>query len=142
MSVSLVENNSDGARVAAGERLVLRVNAFDPNGISKIYIQCFQFSMGNSIKAKLASGELLVPDEEACARKTFEVTVPIPENAALGKWGVQTIEFTNRRGYKTCFYRGHDKFDTLVFEVVSPPSKADELLHFGGVEFGSRDRCA
>ncbi|HJQ26588.1 MAG TPA: hypothetical protein VKA60_21915 [Blastocatellia bacterium] len=142
MSVSLVENHSSGAQVAAGEKLVLRVSAFDPNGISKIFIQCFQFSMGNTNKAKLAAGELLVPQEEAFARKTFEVTVIIPENAALGKWGVQTIEFTNLRGYKSCFYRGHDKFDNLVFEVVPPPSKEDELLHFSGVEFGSRNRCA
>ncbi len=142
MSVSLVENNASGALVAAGDRLVLRVSVFDPNGISKIFIQCFQFSMGNSNKAKLACGELLVPKEEAFERKTFEVTVPIPENAAHGKWGVQTIEFTNLRGYKTSFYRGHDKFDTLVFEVVAPPSKEDELLHFSGVEFGSRNRCA
>ena len=142
MSVSLVGNNSDGTRVVAGEKLVLRVSAFDPNGMGKIYIQCFQFSMGSSSKVKLAAGELLVPRDEAFDRKTFEVTVEIPENAAYGKWGVQTIEFTNLRGYKTCFYRGHDKFDTLVFEVVPPPSKEDELLHFSGVEFGSRDRCA
>jgi len=142
MSVSLMENESAGMRVIAGDKLVLRVSAYDPNGLARIFIQCFQFSMGSSSKAKLASGELIVPSEEAYQRKSFEVTVPIPENAALGKWGVQTIEFTNLRGYKTSFYRGHDKFDSLVFEVIPPPSKEDELLHFSGVEFGSRDRCA
>ncbi|MFL6277136.1 MAG: hypothetical protein ACJ74G_18285 [Blastocatellia bacterium] len=142
MSVSLMENNPTGGRVVAGDKLVLRVNAYDPNGIRKISIQCFQFSMGNSSKAKLASGELIVPHDEAFERKTFEVTVQVPENAAHGKWGVQTIEFTNLRGYKACFYRGHDKFDNLVFEVVPPPSKEDELLHFSGVEFGSRNLFA
>ena len=142
MSVSLMENNSEGMRVIAGDTLVLRVSAYDPNGLGKIFIQCFQFSMGNSNKAKLASGELLVPMEEAFQRKSFEVTIAIPDNAALGKWGVQLIEFTNLRGYKSSFYRGHDKFDNIVFEVVPPPSKEDELLHFSGVEFGSHGRCA
>lgn len=142
MSVSLMENNSERMRVTAGDNLVLRVSAYDPNGVSKIFIQCFQFSMGSSSKAKLAAGELVVPLEDAFKRKSFEVTVAIPENAALGKWGVQLIEFTNLRGYKSSFYRGHDKFDNIVFEVVPPPSKEDELLHFQGVEFGSHDRCA
>ena len=142
MSVSLMENNSAEMRVVAGDKLVLRVAVYDPNGISRIFIQCFQFSMGSSNKAKLAAGELAVSPEEAYQRKSFEVTVPIPENAALGKWGVQMIEFTNLRGYKTSFYRGHDKFDNIVFEVVPPPSKEDELLHFSGVEFGSRNRYA
>ena len=142
MSVSLMENNSEGIRVIAGDNLVLRVSAYDPNGVGKIFIQCFQFSMGSSSKAKLASGELVVPLEEAYKRKSFEVTVPIPDNAALGKWGVQLIEFTNLRGYKSSFYRGHDKFDNIVFEVIPPPSKEDELLHFQGVEFGSHNRCA
>lgn len=142
MSVSFMENNSAEMRVVTGDKLLLSVNAYDPNGIGKIFIQCFQFSMGSSSKAKLASGELVVPVEEAFQRKRFEVTVPIPENAALGKWGVQMIEFTNLRGYKSSFYRGHDKFDNIVFEVVPPPSKEDELLHFSGVEFGSQNRFA
>ena len=142
MSVSLMENNSVEMRVIAGDKLALHVSAYDPNGIGKIYIQCFQFSMGNSSKAKLAAGELVVPVEDAFQRKSFEVMVLIPENAALGKWGVQMIEFTNLRGYKSSFYRGHDKFDNIVFEVVPPPSKEDELLHFSGVEFGSGNHFA
>ena len=136
MSVSLMDNGTAEMRVIAGDKLVLRVAVYDPNGIARIFIQCFQFSMGSSSKAKLASGELTVPIEEAYQRKSFEVTVPIPDNAALGKWGVQMIEFTNLRGYKSSFYRGHDKFDNIVFEVIPPPSKEDELLHFSGVEFG------
>lgn len=142
MSVSLIENDSVEMRVVAGDKLALRVSAYDPNGITKIFIQCFQFSMGNSNKAKLASGELAVPSEDAFQRKSFEVMVAIPDNAALGKWGVQMIEFTNMRGYKSSFYRGHDKFDNIVFEVIPPPSKEDELLHFSGVEFGTGNHYA
>jgi hypothetical protein len=37
--------------------------------------------------------------------------------------GHPVIEFTNRRGYKTSFYRGHGKFDNVVFEVIPPPTK-------------------
>jgi hypothetical protein len=44
------------------------------------------------------------------------------------------IEFTNGRGFKTSFYRGHGKFDNVVFEVVAQPAKEDELLRFDGVE--------
>src|SRR5438045_9024670 len=97
MSVSMMENNSAEMRVVTGDKLVLRVSVYDPNGIGKIFMQCFQFSMGSSSKAKLASGELLVPVEEAFQPKSFEVTVPIPENAAIGKWGVQIVGFTNTR---------------------------------------------
>ncbi|MFL6216681.1 MAG: hypothetical protein ACJ74J_22555 [Blastocatellia bacterium] len=137
MSVSLMDNGTAEMRVIAGDNLVLRVAVYDPNGIARIFVQCFQFSMGSSSKAKLAAGELRISPEEAYQRKSFEVTIAIPENAALGKWGVQMIEFTNLRGYKSSFYRGHGKFDNIVFEVIPPPSKEDELLHFSGVEFGS-----
>lgn len=139
MSVSMMENGAAEMRVITGDNLVLRVAVYDPNGISRIFVQCFQFSMGSSSKAKLASGELRISREDAFERKGFEVTVPIPENAALGKWGVQLIEFTNLRGYKSSFYRGHGKFDNIVFDVIPPPSKEDELLHFSGVEFGPPD---
>ncbi len=138
MSVSLGINGSTDVRVTAGENLVLRVAAYDPNGIRRIFVQCFQFSMASSSKAKLALGEVTVPPEQSFARSSFEVTIPIPENAALGKWGIQLIEFTNRRGYKSSFYRGHGKFDNVVFEVVPPPSKEDELLRFDGVEIAGR----
>jgi hypothetical protein len=137
MSVSLMANGSDDVRVIAGDKLVLRVNAYDPNGIAKILVQCFQFSMATSHKTKLAVGEVSIPPEKAFSESSFEVTIAIPENAALGKWGVQLIEFTNSRGYKSSFYRGHGKFDNIVFEVIPPPSKEDELLRFNGVEIAS-----
>ena len=128
--------------VAAGDILVLRVHAQDPAGIAEIAVQCFQFSMGSSSKAKLAVGEFLITAEQGASQTSFDVNIPIPENAALGKWGVQLIEFTNNRGYKSSFYRGHGKFDKVVFEVVPPPSKEDELLRFDGVEISSRGRFA
>ena len=142
MSVSLMANGSDDVRVIAGDKLVLRVNAYDPNGIARILVQCFQFSMATSHKTKLAVGEVIIPPEKAFSESSFEVTIAIPDNAALGKWGVQLIEFTNSRGYKSSFYRGHGKFDNIVFEVIPPPSKEDELLRFNGVEIASGDRCA
>lgn len=142
MSVSLGLNGSTDVRVIAGESLALRIAAYDPNGISRIFVQCFQFSMASSNKIKLAVGEVSVPSEYSSAQTSFDVTIAIPQNAALGKWGVQLIEFTNQRGYKTSFYRGHGKFDKVVFEVVPPPSKEDELLRFDGVEIAGRGRCA
>ncbi|HXI90187.1 MAG TPA: hypothetical protein VNO24_09250 [Blastocatellia bacterium] len=142
MSASLGINGSTDVRVVAGESLALRIAAYDPNGISKIFVQCFQFSMTSSSKAKLAVGEVSVVPEQSYSQTSFDVNIPIPENAAVGKWGVQLIEFTNRRGYKSSFYRGHGKFDKVVFEVIPPPSKEDELLRFDGVEIAGRGRCA
>jgi len=143
MSVSLAMNGSTDVRVVAGDNLVLRVAAYDPNGLRKIFVQCFQFSMASSNKAKLAIGEVSISAEQRFARSTFDVSISIPENAALGKWGIQLIEFTNQRGYKSSFYRGHGKFDNVVFEVVPPPSKEDELLRFDGVEIAAGGgRCA
>jgi hypothetical protein len=146
MSVNLAANGtangSFDVQVVAGRTLVLRVSAFDPNGINRIFVQCYQFSMATSNKIKLATGEVLVSTEDSFQRTSYEVSIDIPENAALGKWGVQMIEFTNGRGYKTAFYRGQGKFDNILFEVVPPPTKEDELIRFHGVEFGSSDRCA
>jgi hypothetical protein len=140
MSVSVGINGAAGIRVIAGENLVLRVAAYDPNGIRKIFVQCYQFSMASSAKLKLAVGETSLEAGETFSQASFDVIIPIPENAALGKWGVQLIEFTNKRGYKSSFYRGHGKFDNVVFEVVPPPTKEDELLRFDGVEIAGR--CA
>jgi hypothetical protein len=142
MSVSLAINGSADVRVVAGENLVLRITAYDPNGISKIFVQCFQFSMASSSKAKLAMREVSIPLEQSYSQSIFDMPILIPQNAALGKWGVQLIEFTNQRGYKSSFYRGHGKFDHVVFEVVPPPSKEDELLRFDGVEIAGGSRCA
>jgi hypothetical protein len=135
-------NGSADVRVTAGENLVLRISAHDPNDICRIFVQCYQFSTASSSKAKLAVGELSIPADQSFSETSFDVTIPIPANAALGKWGIQLIEFTNRRGYKSSFYRGHGKFDEVVFEIVPPPSKEDELLRFDGVEIARQERCA
>jgi hypothetical protein len=142
MSVSLGINGSPDVRIVAGEDLVLRIAAYDPNGLNKIFVQCFQFSMASSSKAKLAVGEISITSDQRFSRSSFDVSISIPENAALGKWGIQLIEFTNQRGYKSSFYRGHGKFDNVVFEVVPPPSKEDELLRFDGVEITAGGRYA
>jgi hypothetical protein len=142
MSVSLGMNGPTDVRIVAGENLVLRIAAYDPNGLSKIFVQCFQFSMASSSKAKLAVGEVSITSEQRFSRSSFDVSISIPENAALGKWGIQLIEFTNQRGYKSSFYRGHGKFDNVVFEVIPPPSKEDELLRFDGVEIAAGGRYA
>lgn len=142
MPVSLGINGAADVRVTAGDELVLRVAAYDPNGISKIFVQCYQFSMASSAKLKLAVGEVSLAPDQSLSQTNFDVIIPIPENASLGKWGVQLIEFTNKRGYKSSFYRGHGKFDNVVFEVVPPPTKEDELLRFDGVEIAGRGRCA
>ncbi|HYP26835.1 MAG TPA: hypothetical protein VE262_08965 [Blastocatellia bacterium] len=139
MSVSLQENVQEDVQVIAGDKLVLRVSAHDPSGIRKIFVQCYQFSMASSNKIKLAVGETVVPEAEMYSRKVFEISVQIPENAALGKWGVQQIQFTNGRGYKTSFYRGQGKCDNIVFDVVPPPTKEEELLQFNSVEIASHD---
>ena len=142
MSVSLGINGSTDVRVIAGESLMLRIAAYDPNGISKIFVQCFQFSMASSTKVKLAVAERSIPPDQSYSQTSFDMIIPIPENAGLGKWGVQLIEFTNLRGYKSSFYRGHGKFDGVLFEVVPPPSKEDELLRFDGVEIAGHSHCA
>ena len=142
MSVSVGINGAPDVRVTAGDELVLRVAAYDPNGISKIFVQCYQFSTASSSKLKLAVGETALAPDQSLSNTNFDVIIPIPENAALGKWGVQLIEFTNKRGYKSSFYRGHGKFDNVVFEVVPPPTKEDELLRFDGVEIAGRGRGA
>lgn len=139
MSFSMDRGSDADYRVAAGEELVLRVNAYDPTGISRIFIQCFQFSLANTNRAKLAMGEIAISTEEWFSLTSFNVSVPIPENAALGKWGVQLIEFTNARGFKTAFYRGQGKFDDIVFEVVAPTHRQDKPLRLIGVEIATQD---
>lgn len=137
MAVSLNPGASADVRVVAGEKLILRLRAYDPTGIHRIFVQCFQFSTASTNKLKLAFGEVLLPVEESLLYDTFEVCVEFPENAALGKWGIQLIEFTNGRGYKTSFYRGQGKFDNIRFDVVAPPSKEEELLQFTQIEIAS-----
>ena len=140
MSFSIQNGNTQEFLVTTGDELILRVRAYDPAGISKILVECFRFSTQSTSKEKMAVGEVELSTEESYSSSTFEVPVPIPENAALGKWGVRLIEFTNGRGIKISFYRGQGKFDNIVFEVAPPPSKGDELLHFNGIEIADNGR--
>jgi|SRR5580704_12104426 hypothetical protein len=128
------------ARVAAGDVLLLRIDAYDPTGISRVLVQCFQFSMTTTNKVKLAIGEITFRPDEVVSQTAFEVGVHLPDNAALGKWGVQLIEFTNGKGYKVSFYRGQGKFDDLVFEVIAPPTKEDSPLLLSRVEIAGLRR--
>ncbi|HKV39537.1 MAG TPA: hypothetical protein VJX67_10015, partial [Blastocatellia bacterium] len=76
---------------------------------------------------------VVVPADLQFSQTSFDVRVLIPENAAIGKWGVQLIEFTNVRGGKTVFYRGQGKFDHIKFEVVAPSSREDRPLRLKSV---------
>ena len=142
MSASLQASGYDDIQVVAGERLVLRVRAHDPAGIRKIFVQCFQFSLASANRIKVAVGDVVISPDESFSVNTFEVPVLIPENAGVGKWGVQVNEFTNNKGFKTTFYRGQGKFDNVSFEVIPPPRNEDTPLEFNGVEIAEHNRCA
>ena len=134
MSVSLRTGGYEDAQVTTGGVLVLRLGAFDPIGISRIVVQCFPFSIANSNKAKSACGELVVQPEEGPPRDVFDIEIQIPEDAILGKWGVQRVEFTNRRGHQMFFYRGQDKIDHIQFDVIPRPIRDDEQFSFKCIE--------
>jgi hypothetical protein len=133
MSVSPKNETYDDAQVTAGGVLVLRLGVFDPTGISRIFVQCFPFSIANSNKAKSASGELLV-SQPGPSGDAFDVEIQIPDDAILGKWGVQRVEFTNGRGHQMFFYRGQDKIDHIQFDVIARPIRDDEQFSFRGIE--------
>lgn len=141
MPVNLQGSTYDDVRVVAGDKLVLRVRAHDPAGIKRIAVQCFQYSLASANRVKTAVGEATMLPDDSVAVTTFEVEVLIPENAAIGKWGVQVIEFTNTKGFKTSFYRGQGKFDNVSFEVIAPPRNEDHPLEFNGVEIAEQNRC-
>ena len=134
MSVSLRNESYDDAKVMTGGLLLLRLGVFDPTGISRIFVQCFPFSIANSNKAKTAFGELLVSSEEDFSGNVFDVGIQIPEDATLGKWGVQRVEFTNGRGQQMFFYRGQDKIDHIQFDVIARPIRDDEQFSFSRIE--------
>lgn len=134
MSVSVRNESYEDAKVMTGGVLFLRLGVCDPSGIRRIFVQCFPFSIANSNKAKTASGELLVSSEEEFHGSVFDVEIQIPEDATLGKWGVQRVEFTNGRGQQMFFYRGQDKIDHIQFDVIARPIRDDEQFTFSGIE--------
>lgn len=133
MSVSLTKERYEDAQVTTGGVLVLRLGVFDPTGISRISVSCFPFSIANSNKAKIACGELEMSLDDP-SRCVFDVEIQIPENAILGKWGVQRVEFINGRGHQMSFYRGQDKIDHIQFDVIPRPIRDDEQFSFSGIE--------
>ena len=137
MSVSLRSESYEDAKVTTGGVLVLRLGVFDPAGISRIFVQCFPFSIANSNKAKTACGELFISSAEGLAGNVFDVAIQIPEDAILGKWGVQRVEFTNGRGQQMFFYRGQDKIDHIQFDVIERPMRDDEQFSFSCIEFAA-----
>jgi hypothetical protein len=142
MSIGAAGDAYEDIRVPAGDVLILRLLAHDPAGINRVLVQCFQFSMANSNRVKFAIGCSAIDSDDRVPSNSIDVSVPIPENAALGKWGIQMIEFTNGRGYKSSFYRGQGKFDDVVFEVVAPPSKEDVPLSLSSVKITGLRRGA
>lgn len=142
MSVSPRNESYEDAQVTTGGVLVLRLGVFDPSGISRIFVQCFPFSIANSNKAKTASGELVVSSEDDFTSNVFDVEIQIPEDAILGKWGVQRVEFTNGRGQQMVFYRGQDKIDHIQFDVIARPILDNEQFSFSCIEVaaGSQSR--
>lgn len=140
MSVSLQNERYEDAKVMTGGVLLLRLGVFDPTGISRIFVQCFPFSIANSNKSKSASGELLVSPEDDFAANVFDVEIQIPEDAILGKWGVQRVEFTNGRGQQMFFYRGQDKIDHIQFDVVARPIRDDEQFTFSCIEVAAASK--
>lgn len=134
MSVSPRDETYEDAKVTTGGVLVLRLGVFDPTGISRIFVQCFPFSIANSNKAKTASGELFISPEEGLPGDVFDVAIQIPDDAIPGRWGVQRVEFTNGRGQQMFFYRGQDKIDHIQFEVIPRPIRDDEQFSFNCIE--------
>jgi hypothetical protein len=140
MSVSLRDDSYEDAKVTMGGVLVLRLAVFDPAGINRIFVQCFPFSIANSNKSKTASGELFISAEEGLPRNVFDVAIQIPEDAIVGKWGVQRVEFTNGRGQQMFFYRGQDKIDHIQFDVIPRPMRDDEQFSFSCIEVAAESR--
>ncbi len=137
MSAKPFRNDSGDLQIMAGGNFEFRVRAYDPAGISRVYVQCFPFGLTQGNKSKTAAGDILIPRERYYAEEIITITIHIPDNAALGKWGVQMIEFTNGRGYKTAFYRGQGKFDQVSFEVIPRPIDEEAMLSFHVVEIAA-----
>jgi len=129
-----VKAMSDIPRVVVGESLSLEVRAQDPSGIRQIWIECFNFSLWNSTRCKTAAGELLCPDGSPMRSDLYSVVVPIPPDAATGKWGIRSVRFVNGKNHTATFYRGQSRFDDIVFEVLPLPAEQEEVLRFDGIQ--------
>jgi hypothetical protein len=124
----------DIPRVIVGESLALGVRAQDPSGIRQIWIECFNFSLWNSTRCKTAAGELITPDGLPMRSDLYSVVVPIPLDAATGKWGIRSVRFINGKNHTATYYRGQSRFDDVVFEVLPLPAEQEEVLRFDGIQ--------
>ena len=120
-------------RVVVGETLILEIRAQDPTGIKQISVECYYFSLWNSTRCKNATGEFVAPEGSPCREESYRIAIPIPVDAATGKWGIRSIRFVNGRNYASTFYRGQDRFDGVVFEVLPLPADQEVALRFDGV---------
>jgi hypothetical protein len=120
-------------RVVVGETLVLEIRAQDPSGIKQISIECYHFSLWNSTRCKAAFGEYSAPVDAPSRGDTYKVPIALPEDAATGQWGIKSIRFVNGRNYTSTFYRGQDRFDNFIFEVLPLPAEQEVSLRFDGV---------
>ena len=120
-------------QVTVGETLTLEIKAQDPAGIKQITVECYYFSLWNPTRCKSATGEFVAPTGQPCKAEAFRISIPIPFDAATGKWGIRSIRFVNGRNYTTTFYRGQDRFDHIVFEVLPLPAEQEVALRFEGV---------
>src|ERR1041385_8249918 len=119
--------------VFVGETLTLEIKAQDPIGIKQITIECYHFSQWNPTRCKTAVGEYVAPEGQLGRADSYRIRIPIPVDAAIGKWGIRSIRFVNGRNNASTFYRGQERFDDIVFEVLPLPTEQDVALRFEGV---------
>jgi hypothetical protein len=121
-------------RVIVGESLSLDVRAQDPSGIRQIWVECFNFSLWNSTRSKTAAGEYAAKDGVPERADHYRVVVPIPLDAATGKWGIRSVRFVNGKNHTATYYRGQSRFDDIVFEVLPLPAEQEDVLRFDSVQ--------
>jgi hypothetical protein len=126
-------------RVVVGDTLTLEIKAQDPAGIREITVDCYAFSLWNSTRTKTASGSYRAEQLELGRVEPFRIDIRVPEDAAVGQWGVRSIRFVNGRNVVQTFYRGQGRFDSVVFEVLPLPAELEDSLRFEGVDIVSED---
>ena len=121
-------------QVVVGDTLVLDIKAQDPAGIREITVDCYAFSLWNSTRTKNASGSYVCEQPVGGGSRLYRIEVRMPEDAAIGQWGIRSIRFVNGKNSAHTFYRGQGRFDSTVFEVLPLPAELDDSLRFEGVD--------
>ena len=121
-------------QVVVGDTLVLDIKAQDPAGIREITVDCYAFSIWNSTRTKTAFGSYLCDHPVTSPSRLYRIEVRMPEDAAIGQWGIRSIRFVNGKNSAHTFYRGQGRFDSVVFEVLPLPAELDDSLRFDGVD--------